>query len=413
MTRRQRVGLGLTVLFATIIAYLTLTPAPEQAADAGAHPWCLAGCDDTGLVDTILNLLMFMPLGFSLALVLPRRWLVVLLCFTATVGIETAQAGLIVGRDPSLRDILTNTLGGAIGAWLAHSWRRILWPEPTLAVRLAVFCGAAWLMILAATAGTLQRSLPTTTYWGQWAAQLPQFDTFPGTVISARVGELPVANGRLANSRAIRAVLARDSFEIEVRAVTGAPTEQLAPILSIFDSQQRLILLLGQKGKDLRFQIGQRNEDVGLRPVLIALQGFAGAEPGDSIRIRAGMDHSTMRVSASTDERMSQVSQPLSVGWGWVSLSPWERAVDHAARALTALWLGGLLLGAGYWTARAWNAVATAAWLGGLLLAGLALLPFCFGFQPAHWSEWVGSAVGAGTGVVAAGWAGRNVRGET
>lgn len=383
-------------------------PAPEQAATVGAHPWCLAGCgDDVGLVDAILNLIMFMPLGLSLGLLLRRRWLVVLLCFCATVGIETAQAGWIVGRDPSIRDILTNTLGGAIGLGLESHWHSIVWPTPSRAMRLALISGVGWLLLLAATGATLQRSLPATTYWGQWAAQLAQFDTFPGTVISARVGEMPVANGRLSNSGAIRAALAQDSFEVEIHAVTGAPTEGLAPIFSIFDSQQHLILLVGQKGTDLRFQISQRSLDVGVRPVLIALEGFAGAEAGSNVRIRAGMDHSTLRISSSTGDRTSQVSIPLSVGWGWVALSPWERSVDHMARALTALWLGGLLFGVGYWAARTKSRPASAGWLATLVVAGMAGLPLCFGFRAAHWSEWVGSAVGAGSGIVASIVAGR------
>ena len=412
MTQRRLVGLGITALFATIIGYLTLSPAPDPVALAGTHPWCIAGCDDVGLLDAILNVVMFMPLGFGLALVLSRRWQVVLVCFCATVAIETAQAGFIVGRDPSLRDILCNTLGGALGTVVASSGRYLVWPTPSLAKRLALVAGGGWLLLLAATATTLQRSLPATTYWGQWAAQLAQFDTFPGTVISARVGELPVANGRLANSGAIRAVLAQDSFEVEVQAVTGAPTEGLAPIFSIFDSEQRLILLVGQKGADLRFQISQQNVSLGIRPVPIALEGFAGYEPGSSIRIRAGMDHSTLRLSASSGERTSQVSRPLSVGWGWVSLSPWERPVDHAARIFTALWLGALLFGSGYWTTQALRFPVSAGWLVGLLLAGLLVLPFCFGFRPAHWSEWAGSAAGAGSGVLAAVWARRGTSGE-
>ncbi len=62
------------------------------------------------------NIGMFIPVGILVALLLPPRqwWVAVLIGFSMTITIETAQL-FIPGRVSDLRDIVANTAGTAIG----------------------------------------------------------------------------------------------------------------------------------------------------------------------------------------------------------------------------------------------------------------------------------------------------------
>lgn len=66
--------------------------------------------------DQVLNTLLFLPVGATLALLLPRRaWLVAIIAgFVLSALVEIAQES-IPGRVPDIGDVLWNTCGGAIG----------------------------------------------------------------------------------------------------------------------------------------------------------------------------------------------------------------------------------------------------------------------------------------------------------
>ena len=76
----------------------------------------------------------------------------------------------------------------------------------------------------------------------------------------------------------------------------------------------------------------------------------------------------------------------------------WRLESSRGFRTLTALWLGALILPAGYWAGfirrPVWGLGGVAATLG----AGLAVLPSLTGYPPAHWSEWLGGFLGATLG---------------
>ncbi|MCP2638091.1 VanZ family protein [Microbacterium sp. HD4P20] len=77
------------------------------------------------VIETAANVVLFVPLGALLALVLPRRAPVVLgIALAATVVIEVAQAVLLPERTPSLRDILANLCGAAVGLGVVLLLRR-------------------------------------------------------------------------------------------------------------------------------------------------------------------------------------------------------------------------------------------------------------------------------------------------
>ncbi|UJP08878.1 VanZ family protein [Microbacterium sp. KUDC0406] len=71
-----------------------------------------------GWVEFTANVLMFLPLGFLLTLLFRHPWYGTLLALVLSAGVEVAQI-VIPDRVASLRDIVANTLGAAIGAFLA------------------------------------------------------------------------------------------------------------------------------------------------------------------------------------------------------------------------------------------------------------------------------------------------------
>lgn len=106
------------LLYSGALALIAFWPTPVDRGAAGlldaitrAAPWLTYD-----LIETTANVLLFVPLGILSALVLPRRRaLVVPLALLATLAIETGQALLLAQRTPSLRDVVANVLGAAIG----------------------------------------------------------------------------------------------------------------------------------------------------------------------------------------------------------------------------------------------------------------------------------------------------------
>lgn len=71
-------------------------------------------------VELAANVLVFVPVGFLLALLLPARWwwLAALAGLCLSAGIELAQFVLLSGRVADPVDLVTNTVGAFAGAAL-------------------------------------------------------------------------------------------------------------------------------------------------------------------------------------------------------------------------------------------------------------------------------------------------------
>lgn len=141
-----RVFAALVVL--AVVAGLTLAPpsiaAPArrvfiQAMVALAEPLVL--WIPGGLTERVLNTLLFVPLGATVALLLSLRlWPVAIFAgFALSATVEFAQES-IPGRVPDASDVLWNTVGAAIGVLLvtvprlvAAAVRRSARPSPRTA----------------------------------------------------------------------------------------------------------------------------------------------------------------------------------------------------------------------------------------------------------------------------------------
>ena len=99
-------------------------PASYQPPFTNHHvqwiPFSNIGNDSSVIVDKIVNLFGFIPFGMILAITLrqPRSvWALAAMCCAMSLSIEVGQL-FLAPRTPSIDDLLLNTLGGALGAWL-------------------------------------------------------------------------------------------------------------------------------------------------------------------------------------------------------------------------------------------------------------------------------------------------------
>src|SRR6185437_1847814 len=106
---------------------MTLTP--QSAPPEFAPSLCIL-CGDMAVQDIILNVILFVPFGAGIRLAGVRRRRAIVMVFCLTAAIELLQMHVIHGRDSSLGDVITNTLGGALGLVLADSWRVWVFPTP-------------------------------------------------------------------------------------------------------------------------------------------------------------------------------------------------------------------------------------------------------------------------------------------
>lgn len=113
-------------------------------------------CSTFALADALLNLLLFVPLGISLQWLGAGALRAVGLGFVVTFAVESAQLFLVPGRDASIGDLISNTLGCGFGYLLAATARKWIHPSRARASRFSLIYSLFVLAIVFAT-GTLLR----------------------------------------------------------------------------------------------------------------------------------------------------------------------------------------------------------------------------------------------------------------
>jgi hypothetical protein len=312
------------------------------------------------------------------------------------------QFAFLAGRDASLSDWLTNTTGTLLGCVVAAALGTLLLPNARARHRLVAAADVVLVALFAGTLWALQPSLPATTWWGQWQADLPGFDLFRGRVLSIVLDGAPLPHYRIAASGETRARMLGGRTSLEARAVTGEPTWSVGLLASVFDADQRKITLLAQHRRALEYELRTHAEEIRLRPITVRLDDAFPARAGDTIVVSGTFDHQRVTLRSAVAGQIRTATVTPNASTGWALLLPRRHALGPEMPLVDALWMAALLLPLGYWGWSAKQAVRTLLAAVAAPAAALLLFPPLFGFPLASGAAWAGFAAGAAAGAVLA-----------
>jgi AcrR family transcriptional regulator len=322
--------IALTVLSVLAILVATLR---SQSGDL-PRSWSLALISgDEGPAEVVQNIILFVPLGLMLALGPWRAWRCIAAGALLSLAVEVTQQWL-PGRDPSVGDLVFNTLGTAIGVLLARTAPSWVAPPRKAAAWLsfasAVLAAAVWL----GTGCLLRPMLPVAAALETRTPDLgPHMDIYSGRVLSV--------TGRLAVNEPLRIV-----------ATAGTPSTRFAPILDVDDGPGPAGTIVAADRTDLVLRNRSRSMFLGLdRPDLRARGALAGVAPQDTIVITARSDGDRPAFCLGVNEN-EWCGLGYTMGDGWRLIFYPEHFPPFALQLLNALWMAGWCLGIGWWGRR-------------------------------------------------------------
>ena len=397
----QRVAPAATLTAVALLAIgaLTLRSAPSQILDAQRTPLDCLVCGDVGGADVLLNIALFIPLGIGLAGLRRSLPFTIAAAFLLSFSIELLQYTVIVGRDATLSDLLTNTAGGAVGWVLAGSAGRLLAPMPRQAARLALGATSIWLAVWVISAWALHAAPPGGGYWGQWAHDFPGRGTFAGRMISASLDGRPLPDGRLSDTPDVRSRIGSNDFELAIVATSGRRWEDNAQIFGLANEDGDIFLEWRQKNRDYEFTIRSRAAQLRLHSPELLLPGAAPEAPGQPVRLTTTWHHGIITATAEAAGRTTTRRLTLAPSGNWAFVWPWRRDRGAATAPIGAAWLGLGLVIIGFWAGRApgWVAVAGAA----AIALALGAVPALFGLHATSAADWMSAALGMALGFAA------------
>ena len=335
--------------------------------------------------------MLFVPFGAALAWAgfrWRRAW------FTGAVlsaAIEYGQL-FIPGRSTSIGDVCTNSLGTVVGWVIAYLVFRALARPNRPGALASGIASALFASIVAFTGIALRPAFPASTYFGQWTPDLGYVEWYRGRVLHASIADMPLPSQRLAASARVRALLTTPGSELRVLAISGPRIQALGSLFSIFDDQEREVLLIGPDRDDLVVQERTRAVSWKLdQPDMRAVGAMTGIRAGDTLRVMLRpADAGYLLTLNGTDYRLG-----FTAGQAWALLKYPEVLSERMRALLGAAWLAGILLFVGFWGASPWGFPIGAA----TVIAVLGWLPREVGLLQTRPSEWSGALCGLLLGV--------------
>jgi hypothetical protein len=401
--------IGLVVILASLVAIGLATLTPQPPAKTGSH-LCLV-CGTLGVVNAVLNVFLFVPLGVGFGIYRTNWKRAVVLGAALSTAIELLQFLIIPGRYSTVGDVITNTIGTAVGFALGRYAAALVRPSPLIAKKLTLGWGLIWLGLQIVSNYGFLTNFPDAKYYGQLARSLGSFDVFRGLVKLASIGSITIPNTALQNSQAVRQLLRADSA-LQTTVIPASATKSVAPIVRIADNRGREIAIIAQNGTDLVFGLRTGASLLKLRPTLFAATNvFPARANGDSAPLQLRATHSPRAVMLDAESRTlaRHFSIPFRGSLGWIFWLPsqWFLRGTRIETAISFMWLVALTIPLGYWSQLSTNRKIRPndAWLiasvdGIIVLTGLVVLPLALGIAPASALDWCAVALGAIAGVV-------------
>jgi hypothetical protein len=401
-------------LYLLVIAFVTLTPRGdlEHLTSGRGFLLCLF-CGQQVLVDTLLNIALFIPYGMLLRALGLRMRNVILVTALTSLGIELLQWGVIPGRQPQLRDLLANWAGGALGGLLASHWRVLAVPTPRQAGRLAAGSASIWVLHLIFTSWALtpSPSIAFDHYWVQWTHDFPHTQPFRGSVLDATLNDRPIRDGPYTDVHVLERELRHVPSMLKVSAVGALPTSGRSQIVAIANERYQVALRLQQVGCDFEYKVRLRAANFGLNHPALRLAAPCRSGGEEPILFSGRLDSGGLTLSARDNATFYEGGLSFTPNLGWSLLPPFEFAFTDPRPASFA-WITSLLSVIAFWAGNAaqWKRAILA--LVATVVTSLLSIPLYFGFDPVSWTEWVAATLAVIVGLAAVHVAAGQVRGS-
>ena len=363
---KKQVPVILAALSAAAIVFFTLRPAGEEL-----HTWSYyITAGDDALAELFQNLLLFIPLGVSLTLAGVRPFRVVALGGLLSFTVEFLQQ-YIPGRDPSVGDIVCNTISTALGVLLVVAAPIWLWVSPRRSVWQARLTALVAVLVWYGTGAMLRQAFPPGPYQIVTTPSFNNFGYYDGQVLKIIPG----------------------IGSLEVLAVAAPfPPGRRSPLIAAVGPNDERVLILSVDGPDLTL----RYDMPALRWTLVqpdlrlrgAMQPVA---PRDTFTAATRHDSTDICLRVNATERCHL---GYTIGDGWKLIYYPEGRPPWTLGLINTLWGFGCVVGVGYWAAKGGGG-----WLAmGFVIAGLLMVPLLTGLKPTPVYEWFGAVGGMGMG---------------
>jgi hypothetical protein len=349
-------------------------------------------------VDVFLNFLMLMPLGFCLRLAGWSWRRTTVACALLSLSIESLQYFVVVGRDASLSDVLSNTAGGAAGAAVAPRVGMLLAPGEEAARGLTLGGVILWLGISGLSSWSFRPWHEDEGALVEHSDSSALSDAYRGRIGRAIVSGASFTEGWLdtPETERIRRLFSGGVMELSLDVVSQAP-----PKTELWIYRLRIgagIASVSQRHRSLMVEMPRRASRLKMPGPALRLDEAAPAKAGVPFHISAGERGRHVWLEATVDGRTRRADLVLEPMMAWGLAVPFGYAFGTEAAALTALWSAGLILPLGYWAAH-WGRRGTAALVIAIAIAaGLGLIPWLAGTGPVPVRDWIAAVAGAATG---------------
>jgi hypothetical protein len=384
------------VLIAGVLLAVGATTFPDPTAILiDDRPLCLL-CGDLAGTDLALNLLLFVPIGIGVALLGGRARHAVALGAILSLGIESLQLDLILGRDASIRDLLANAAGAGFGAFFTARAPAILRPGAVLARRLAIASALAVLAALAVGAWAVRPDLPYRIYWVQWTPVRLGYDAFRGTLMRLQFAGSLVSGGESLDPVRRPEIYAGGIPTSDALVIPGSPTRGMALIGRLVTAQAEAVML-GRHGNDLVYRFSIAGRHLGLRPPVYVLPSAFVARDSQPVTIHGSVREGRVLLRACQSRSGCLTRHiPLSASRAWSLVAPMDLTSVPLVGLLSILFLVVLFLPLGYWIS--WWGRSGALLAPAVAAAALAGLPIALALPVAPLLDWLAAALGLGTG---------------
>jgi hypothetical protein len=347
---RRLPGLAFAAGGLLFVLLLTLWPAPHEAKRSALTPvWCLV-CGSIGMQDVLQNLAMLLPFGFGLGLLGWRPARAVLAGLALACTVELLQYTVVPGRDASLSDVVTNTLGTALGALLASRIDWLLHPPPRDAGRLAMGMLGVWAALWVA-AGWLLGASPGPAPWrAVLRPELIDAPPYDGEIVSAALSGVALREGMQELPSSVLDAYGRDSVAFSVAVRTGPPARERRGLLEVRDGDSVVQFAVAERGGALRFAMRTHSSELLLRPISFRMPAAPVEPEGTSLTLAVRREAGAIVVAPRTPGGR-EVRALIGPHWLATLLLPVEARPGLGWEMFAYGWVVLLLTGVGWWLA--------------------------------------------------------------